>query len=118
MAPLEPWLPRRERREVRLPAVDQQCPPARAALAPPLSIVGVRDQARLQRPAGSREPLPLEFSVLGGSGRTWWFLDGRPVGESAAGESLRHAFARSGRFQLSALDESGQTAQVEFEIVR
>ena len=117
-APLEPWLPRRERREVRMPAVDQQCPPAREALAPPLSIVGVRDQARLQRPAGSREPLPLEFSVLGGSGRTWWFLDGRPVGESAAGESLRHAFARSGRFQLSALDESGQTAQVEFEIVR
>ncbi|PTU76526.1 penicillin-binding protein 1C [Pseudomonas mangrovi] len=117
-APLESWLPRRERREVRMPAVDQQCPPAREALAPPLSIVGVRDQARLQRPAGSREPLPLEFSVLGGSGRTWWFLDGRPVGESAAGESLRYAFARSGRFQLSALDESGQTAQVEFEIVR
>lgn len=116
-APLEPWLPRRERREARLPAVDQQCPPARAALAPPLSIVGVRDQARLQRPAGNRDPLPLEFSVLGGSGRTWWFLDGHPLGESASGESLRHAFARSGRFQLSALDESGQTAQVEFEIV-
>lgn len=117
-APLEPWLPRRERREARLPAASASCPPHQEPQAAPLSIVGVRDGARLQRAAGSIEALTLELSVLGGSGRVWWFLDGRPLGESEPGEALRHAFERAGRYQLSALDASGQTALVEFEISR
>ncbi|WP_423213612.1 peptidoglycan glycosyltransferase PbpC, partial [Pseudomonas viridiflava] len=35
-APLEPWLPRAERREARLPAADPDCPPQNLNLAPPL----------------------------------------------------------------------------------
>ena len=53
-APLEPWLPRRERRSARLPTVDPTCPPQGEPLAAPLSIVGVRHGDRLRRPAGSR----------------------------------------------------------------
>ena len=116
-APLEPWLPRRERRAARLPAVATECPPQQATPAPPPLIVGVREGARLRRPAGAAEPLALELSVLGGSGRTWWFLDGQPLGETGPGEVLRHDFARAGRFELSALDESGQTARVGFEVL-
>ncbi|MDM8348518.1 peptidoglycan glycosyltransferase PbpC [Pseudomonas sp. sp1636] len=116
-APLEPWLPRRERRSARLPAVDPACPPQLMAQAAPLSIVGVRDGDRLQRPAGSAEALRLRLSALGGSGRRWWFVDGRPIAATAAEEAeFSHAFERSGRYQLSVLDESGQTARLEFSV--
>ncbi|SFP19271.1 penicillin-binding protein 1C [Pseudomonas borbori] len=115
-APLEPWLPRRERRSARLPAVDASCPPLRAPVAAPLSIVGVRQGDRLRRPAASAEPLRLRLSALGGSGRRWWFVDGQPLGETTAEADFNHAFSRSGRYQLSVLDESGQTARLEFGI--
>jgi penicillin-binding protein 1C len=115
-AALEPWLPRSERRSARLPASDPACPPPGAALAAPLSIVGVRQGDRLRRPAGSAEPLRLRLSALGGAGRRWWFVNGRPLGETAAEADFSHAFSRSGRYQLSVLDESGQTARLEFSV--
>lgn len=115
-APLEPWLPRRERRGARLPAADPSCPPQREPAAAPLSIVGVRQGDQLQRPAGSAEPLRLRLSALGGSGRRWWFVDGQPVAETAADELFSQPFPRTGRYQLSVLDEGGQTARLEFSV--
>ncbi|MBU3058196.1 MAG: peptidoglycan glycosyltransferase PbpC [Pseudomonas indica] len=115
-APLEPWLPRHERRSARLPASDPECPPRQAPVAAPLSIVGVREGDNLRRPAGSTEPLRLSLSALGGSGRYWWFLNGVPLAERVSGQPFDQAFSRAGRYQLSVLDEAGQTARVEFEV--
>ena len=115
-APLEPWLPRRERRSARLPAVEPSCPPQHLTRVAPLAIVGVRDGDRLRRPAGSAEPLRLSLSTLGGNGRRWWFLDGRPIGESGAEARFSHSFRHAGHYQLSVLDEGGQTAQVGFRV--
>jgi penicillin-binding protein 1C len=115
-APLEPWLPRRERRSARLPAVDPHCLPPQVTASAPLSIVGVREGDRLRRPSGSAEPLSLQLSALGGSGRRWWFIDGQPVAETRVDAPLRQHFSRVGRYQLSVLDESGQTAAVSFTL--
>lgn len=115
-AQLEPWLPRAERRSARLPASDPACPPHGTALVAPLSIVGVRQGDRLRRPAGSTEPLRLRLSALGGTGQHWWFVNGQPLGQTAAEASFNHAFTRSGRYQLSVLDQSGQTARLDFSV--
>lgn len=115
-APLEPWLPRRERRAARLPAVSASCPPALPPPAAPLSIVGVREGDRLRRPAGNAGPLRLSLSDLGGSGTRWWFLNGAPLGESQPGESLEQKLEATGLYQLSLLDQSGATARVEFRV--
>lgn len=113
-APLEPWLPRRERRAARLPAASAECPPAVPLPAAPLSIVGVREGDRLRRPASSAGPLQLKLAAVGGSGTRWWFLNGRPVAESRPGESIEQKLTASGLYQLSLLDQSGATARVEF----
>ncbi len=116
-APLEPWLPRIERREARIPAADPDCPPPALAAASPLSIVGVREGDQLRLPAASQQTLRLKISALGGSGRRWWFLNGAPLGDSANQDSINASFERLGRYQLSVLDEAGQTARLEFSIV-
>ena len=116
-APLEPWLPRVERREVRLPQASTTCPPPALNSVTPLSIVGVRDGDRLRRPAASQALLRLKLSALGGDGRRWWFINGAPLGESAHQEALNTTLERAGRYELSVLDESGQTARVEFSVV-
>ncbi|WP_024666919.1 peptidoglycan glycosyltransferase PbpC [Pseudomonas syringae] len=116
-APLEPWVPRAERREARLPPADPDCPPQNLSLAPPLSIVGVREGDNLRLPAGSRQALRLKLSALGGSGRRWWFIDGAPMADTDARHDFTPTLNKPGRYQLSVLDESGQTARVEFSVV-
>ncbi|GAA0281339.1 peptidoglycan glycosyltransferase PbpC [Pseudomonas rhodesiae] len=116
-APLEPWLPRAERREARIPAADPDCPPPALAASSPLSIVGVREGDQLRLPAGSQQALQLKLSALGGSGRRWWFFNGAPLGDSANQGSINASFERLGRYQLSVLDEAGQTARLEFSVV-
>ena len=116
-APLEPWLPRIERREARIPAADPDCPPPALAAASPLSIVGVREGDQLRLPAASQQALRLKISALGGSGRRWWFLNGAPLGDSANQDSINASFERLGHYQLSVLDEAGQTARIEFSVV-
>lgn len=116
-APLEPWLPRAERREARLPPADPDCPPQNLSLAPPLSIVGVREGDNLRLPAGSRQALRLKLSALGGSGRRWWFIDGAPMADTDTQHDFTPTLNKPGRYQLSVLDEIGQTARVEFSVV-
>ncbi|WP_416365081.1 peptidoglycan glycosyltransferase PbpC [Pseudomonas sp. NFX183] len=116
-APLEPWLPRVERREARIPATDPDCPPPALAASSPLSIVGVREGDQLRLPAASQQALHLKISALGGSGRRWWFLNGAPLGDSANQDSINASFEQLGRYQLSVLDEAGQTARLEFSVV-
>jgi len=115
-APLEPWLPRAERREARLPALDPDCPPQVPATAPPLSIVGVREGDQLRRPATSREVLQVDVSALGGGGQRWWFLNGAPLGETAGQQALKARLEDSGQYELSVLDASGQTARLTFRV--
>ncbi|WP_371919449.1 MULTISPECIES: peptidoglycan glycosyltransferase PbpC [Pseudomonas] len=116
-APLEPWLPRAERREARIPAADPDCPPPALAASSPLSIVGVREGDQLRLPAASQQALRLKISALGGSGRRWWFLNGAPLGDSANQDFISASFEQLGRYQLSVLDEAGQTARLEFSVV-
>ena len=116
-APLEPWLPRVERREARLPPASTQCPPPALNSVTALSIVGVREGDRLRRPAASQASLRLTLTALGGDGRRWWFLNGTPLGDSGHQEALNTTLEQPGRYELSVLDESGQTARVEFSVV-
>ena len=115
-APLDPWLPRLERREARLPAIDPSCPPQVPASAAPLSVVGIRPGDQLRRPATSRDALHLSVSALGGEGQRWWFLNGAPLGETTAQAALAVNLEEVGRYELSVLDASGQTARVEFQV--
>ena len=116
-APLEPWLPRAERREARIPPADADCPPPALAASSPLSIVGVREGDQLRLPAASQQALRLKISALGGSGRRWWFLNGAPLGDSANQDFINASFEHLGRYQLSVLDEAGQTARLEFSVI-
>lgn len=84
--------------------------------AAPLSIVGIRDHDRLRRPASSAEPLRLQLSALGGSGTRWWFLNGAPLAESQPGEAFAQVLRETGQYQLSVLDQGGQTAQLQFSV--
>lgn len=116
-AALEPWLLRSERREARLPPADPECPPPPLPAMAPLSIVGVRTGDRLRRPAASAAVLRISVSALGGQGKHWWFINGAPLADADSEAGLSTAFEQAGEYEVSVLDEAGQTARVEFSVV-
>ncbi len=114
---LAPWLPPSEARQKLLPVASQDCPPPVISSPNQLRIFGVEPNARLQQPpASSKQQLQLSFNSLGASGRLWWFLNGKLVADSAAGEGFKHEFTQFGSYQVSAIDEAGNSAKLEFTI--
>lgn len=116
-AALEPWLPLAEQRRTRLAAIDPSCPPSVAMHSEPIQIVGVSSGDRLQKAGAQHAELSLRFSSLGGSAKQWWYLNGRPLLSTQGGEGFDHVFSKSGIYQLSVLDETGQTGSVQFSVV-
>lgn len=116
-APLEPWLPTAERRAARMPAASADCPPRNPGPLPGLSIVGVRNGDHLRRPASSAGPLRLALSVIGGAGHRWWFVDGAPWVDGDSDRPVTLSLEKTGRVEVSVLDEAGQTARVAFEVL-
>lgn len=114
---LEPWLPASERRSRRLPAASTACPPALLMNTNELRILGVQQNAQLQRPpTQGTDGLELEFHAQGASGQLWWFLNGQLLAQTQADASLSHVFSNGGEQQLSIIDSSGQTAVLDFQL--
>ncbi len=113
--PLEPWLPSTERRSARLPAASALCPPLQGSNAAPLMLSGIREGAVIRQLPG-QENVTLPVSTTGGKGHRWWFLNGEPV--NSANNRLSLLLNIAGRYQLVVIDESGQVAAVNFELMR
>lgn len=113
--PLEPWLPSTERRSARLPVASALCPPLQGSNAAPLMLSGIREGALIRQLPG-QENVTLPVSTTGGKGHRWWFLNGEPV--NSANNRLSLLLNIAGRYQLVVIDESGQVAAVNFELMR
>ncbi|EBN2887681.1 peptidoglycan glycosyltransferase PbpC [Salmonella enterica subsp. diarizonae] len=113
--PLEPWLPSTERRSARLPVASALCPPLQGINAAPLMLSGIREGAVIRQLPG-QENVTLPVSTTGGKGHRWWFLNGEPV--NSANNRLSLLLNIAGRYQLVVIDESGQVAAVNFELMR
>jgi penicillin-binding protein 1C len=113
--PLEPWLSPQERRAVRLPAADSRCPPLNKDQALPLLLLGIRDNAVLNRLPGEKS-IDLTLHSQGGSGQRWWFLNGVQVPVSAPGVDFHYKLTQPGNYQLTVLDESSQVTTLNFTL--
>ncbi len=113
--PLEPWLPAAEKRAARLPARSAICPPLDNHNAAPMMLSGVREGAVIKRLPGEKN-MTLNVSTSGGEGQRWWFLNGEPLDGHQKNYSLQ--LYLPGKYQLIVLDETGQTATVNFELDR
>ncbi|MEX9869749.1 peptidoglycan glycosyltransferase PbpC [Providencia huaxiensis] len=111
---VESWLPNSEKRENRLPKADPACPPMKLEM-PPLLISGIRDGEVLQRLPG-KTSLDLRLITQGGQGQKWWFLNGEQVNTTEQNGSILLTLDKSGNYQISVLDLSGQVTAISFRV--
>ncbi|MTC55141.1 Penicillin-binding protein 4 precursor [Providencia rustigianii] len=111
---VESWLPASEKRASRLPKPDKACPPLNLEM-PPLLISGIRDGEVLQRLPG-KISLDLRLMTQGGQGQKWWFLNGEQVNNTEQNGSILLTLEKSGNYQISVLDLSGQVTAINFRV--
>lgn len=112
---LEPWLPKRQRRRGLLEDMPQECQalfPLDTAQAA-ISITSVAHDSFYQfDPQG----LDLQLLAQGGKGRRSWYLNGKYLANRAADQLYDLHLKRRGRFQLSVVDESGNSDVIKFTV--
>jgi penicillin-binding protein 1C len=114
---LEPWLPSDWRRHHLIPRPDQRCAHMPAMAGTEIIITGVKPEAVLSSTSDSTRPPTLMLDALGGIGRRFWYLNGRPVAVTESGQTIHHPLPEAGRYQLAVADEAGNTDQVTFEVI-
>ena len=114
---MEPWLPQRQRRSALLPPVSPQCPNANAASDGALSITGIEEGSRYL-PAGQNGQLPtLPLATIGGSGRRYWFVNGRFRYATQPDQLAYLALKEPGPLQVAVVDAAGNVDRVEVTVL-
>lgn len=113
--PLQTWLPLDWRTEQRLPKADPRCPIAETLVAQSrVRIQGLTDGAQLRPHATTAEAPRLSVQAVGGQPDWYWFINGEL--QEHRGQRLSLAMPEPGRYQLSVLDQSGQSDQLWFTV--
>lgn len=111
-ANLEPWLPKGWRRQSQLKEVSQSCSQLQQDQRA-ITITSVADGATYQLAASV---LRLSLQALGGHGRRQWYINGKYVGKSDENDTLQYAIDRTGRFQLTVVDNKGNVDAIYFKV--
>jgi penicillin-binding protein 1C len=78
-------------------------------------LIGVADGSVLRPVPGERQ-IVLDVDATGAQGRVWWMLNGRVLGQAAAGHPFAVPLGRDGRYTLTVMDIRGRYDRIEFEI--
>ena len=68
-------------------------------------ITGVQPEAVLSATSDSTRLPTLMLDALGGMGRRFWYLNGRPIAATQIGRTTHHYLSKAGRYQLAVVDE-------------
>ncbi len=81
-----------------------------------LKIISISDGSYIKKPEGMDTDLSINLEARGGLGELYWFLNGKAVNTSATRAVLNVSFDQGGQYQLSAIDQTGQSHQIKFVI--
>lgn len=114
---VEPWLPLSWRRESLIPPPDGTCGHMPGLTGSAIRISGLSADSLLANTSDSEKPPVVALDALGGVGRKYWYLNGRPIAVSKVDEVIHYPFQNSGQYQLAVVDEAGNTDMVKFEVI-
>jgi penicillin-binding protein 1C len=111
---VEPWLPRKWRRQNRLPALANGC--TEREFGYQLVVEGIEPETQLYPLPGQKAEIELELGVLGATGRVSWFVDGHWVRTEAASNRVLVTVSGVGQHRIHVMDESGRQQEVSFHL--
>ncbi|WP_169739344.1 penicillin-binding protein 1C [Vibrio rhizosphaerae] len=114
-APLDPWLKPEQRRAARIPGWDPRCPVTGAIVRQSaVHIHGLANQDAFRFP--KQQSQEITVSAEGGEAPFYWLLNGVLLSNQNRKIILKDL--KSGRYQLTLIDQAGSRDQVSFAVRR
>lgn len=114
---LEPWLPKRWQRQTLLPPFATGCLPNQPLGHQTLRISSLKDQMLIKPQTKNKGRYIVNLQTQGGYGHLIWYLNGRNIGTSHAGQSLVYTLPRPGEYQLAVTDTLGHVDKVTITVL-
>ncbi len=111
---LEPWLPRPEWQENRLPPDSTECPSHRLTGQGKLLISGIKNGATIRKMP--EQPVVLNVKTIGGRGNLHWFLDKMWVGKVRNSQTVKIEVPTIGEHTISVIDDKGAFSKSVFSV--
>lgn len=111
---LEPWLPRPEWQENRLPPDSTECPSHRLTGQGKLLISGIKNGATIRKMP--EQPVVLNVKTIGGRGNLHWFLDKMWVGKVRNSQTVKIEVPSIGEHTISVIDDKGAFSKSVFSV--
>lgn len=112
-----PFIPRAWHLDRLVPPPSEKCPDLARIQGSPMQITSIADNSILSSPTGNPAGVSIPLSVLGSHGKTYWFLNRRPVASLAPGTAGTLPLPPPGAYQLSAADETGNFDVINFQVM-
>jgi penicillin-binding protein 1C len=109
---LEPWLSQRQRRSGLLEEMSPACQAVNQKVVE-IKITSVADNSFYQFDGHG---LSLQLLAQGGNGERAWYLNGKYLATSAANQAQDLKIEQRGKYQLSVLDERGNSDVINFSL--
>jgi penicillin-binding protein 1C len=102
---LEAWMPATERKQLGLGSWSPDCP--QGGVVGGIRLMGLRNGSRL-RAAPGLQAVNVTLEAVGGNGRNYWLLDGKPVASAANGGKRQVlALSGAGAHTIAVMDAAG-----------
>lgn len=111
---LDPWLPKKWQRHQLIPTADPSCKTVQPILTNGVQINSIKNRTLL--PAAKAKQIAINLSANGGIGKHLWFINGHLIAETTPKQAFQYKFSRSGKYQISVVDNLGTTDMVMVKV--
>ena len=114
---LEPWIASKLRRARLVPDSDPGCDiPVQPNLGE-IRITGLSQHAVLRSAGESNVAPKISISLIGARGKRGWYINGQPIKTTNRANHLEWPVEQPGYYQVVAIDETGNSAKVDFRVI-
>ena len=83
-----------------------------------MRIIGLSQHAVLSAAAGSQVAPKISLALIGARGERSWYLNGEPVRVAGRANYLEWPVEEPGLYQVVAIDETGNSAKIDFRVIQ
>jgi penicillin-binding protein 1C len=111
---LEAWMPAADRKQLGLGAWSPDCP--QGGVVGGIRLMGLSNGSRL-RAAPGQQAVNVTLEAVGGNGRNYWLMDGKPVASAANGGKRQVlALSGAGAHSVAVMDAAGHYDSLQLNL--
>ncbi len=114
---VEPWIAKKKNRKTQIGQIDSSCQNPIISSTSELIIKDLEEGSVLRSAGASKNKPRIQLKTLGAQGKIFWFINAKLTYSLPGSESIYHQFSQPGRYQITVVDETGQSDSINLTVI-